>query len=143
MNCPICRSNASYYKEQKGWFCHTCNQWLTAANPGEPNPDMIILSDWETPGMAALSGFVIAGIGLFASLFYLELFTAWPIFGIIMLIVMCVIPVSGSLLVLAGQLKVGGYLLMIGGVVMIPIGLISIFGGQAALKIDKYNKGKR
>ena len=143
MNCPICKNNASYYKDQKGWFCHSCNQWLTSVNPGISGPAPIILSDWETPGMAALSGFAMAGIGSVAALFYWDMFTFWPAVGFILFFLMCIVPLLGAILVLAGQLKIGGYLLMIGGVVMVPIGLISIIGGQAALKIDKINKGKQ
>ena len=93
------------------------------------------LGKWDKRWVACALGAVMFIVGIFLTDFFASLFYFEPLIGLIFGYLTIICPLMGILLIAIGHFKPGGIILIIGSVVMVPIGLIGIYGGVIALRL--------
>ncbi len=98
------------------------------------------LGKWDKKWVACCWGIIISVIGFFITYFTFTLFYFEPLISIFFAYFTIIVPLMGTVLIGMGYFKSGGVLLIIGCILLIPIGLIGIFGIRIAFKLGKAEK---
>jgi len=97
----------------------------------------LILTRYQTKGFALALSLLMCVIGTIFGYIFFDLFDLIPILGIFIVYLLLILPIIASIAIRMGYYTSGGILLIIGSAMIIPIGLIGIYGGLIALKLAR------
>lgn len=139
MQCNKCKSTLIYNENDKMWQCPKCR---TFVRPMNEKYESFLKDDLKKK--AALSGFIPAFI-LLAGMYYVtegDIFF-WPLFSAVFIIWGVAFPCLGATLILMEKFTIGGIILAIGSLLLIPMGLLGIYYGNQSIQLGKQIKQDR
>jgi hypothetical protein len=95
------------------------------------------LSKYQKKGVAIILGLIQCIIGAIFGYILFDLFDLIPFVGIFIVYLVFVLPIIGTLAIGLNLYRPGGAMLLIGSALLIPIGLIGIYGGLIGFKMAK------
>lgn len=95
------------------------------------------LGKYHKKGYAVILSVIMCLLGALFGYIFFDLLDLIPIMGIIIVYILFILPLISTITIGLGFYRLGGILLIIGSIIIIPIGLIGIYGGLIALKLAK------
>ena len=127
------QSQFSYYPTQHSANYQRSNYTLYSVLGSE-------LKTYETKSIAVGLGIAMTVIGIFVGWYIFTIVPLLPLLGLIFFYLVFFLPLIGTILIGLGHFKSGAIILGIGSALMIPIGLVGIFGAKIAWRLGKVSQ---